>query len=282
MAMAGAITRRFSLTNAGIENLIIGTIALAGSDNSELTVPHDNCSGRVLSPSITCTIDVSFVPESLGAKGASLEISYNDGEIKTASIAVSGIATSDTTPPETTGPTSTITTTTTTTTNAINTTTTTIPVNEGVSIPVRAGWNLLSSTIDFQVATVFGDSNTFISVWKWADDGTAGKTWAVYLASEDGGTAYAQSKGFIPLAAISSGEGFWANSKAEAVLAIHGTPIHGPLTLVTGWNLLGLKSDLASSVANFTAGQEGIVSIWKWESDTWSVYLPNEEPPGSK
>jgi YD repeat-containing protein len=91
-----------TIANEGTDNLIIGTTALAGSDNFEFAVVDDNCSERILSPSITCTMDISFTPTSHGAKGASLIVHYNDGEIKAASIVMTGIATQDNTPPDTT------------------------------------------------------------------------------------------------------------------------------------------------------------------------------------
>ena len=52
-----------------------------------------------------------------------------------------------------------------------------------------------------------------ISLWKWAGD-----TWAVYLPGEDdGGVAYADSKGFDLLSTVNPGEGFWVNC-TEAVV----------------------------------------------------------------
>jgi len=85
-------TANLVISNQGIENLIIGTISLEGLDKTEFGIKEDSCSGYVISPSVSCTINIAFTPNSPGAKGASLGIRYNDGEIKDASVAVSGIA----------------------------------------------------------------------------------------------------------------------------------------------------------------------------------------------
>ncbi len=86
-------TADLTISNKGMENLIIGAISLAGSDSPEFAVLQESCSGLVLSPSVNCTIQISFVPKSPGAKGTNLAILYNDGEIKNTAVAVSGVAT---------------------------------------------------------------------------------------------------------------------------------------------------------------------------------------------
>lgn len=170
-------------------------------------------------------------------------------------------------------------TTTTTTEAATTTTTTSIPGGTSVTVtlPVSAGWSLLSSTIGFEVATKLGDSGQVVSVWKWADDGQGGaKTWAVYLPG-GGGVAYASSKGFLPLSAIKAGEGFWVNGTVAALpVEVTGVPATGDLNLTSGWNLVGLKG--TSSIA--PSALQAVTSVWKWAADgkggkTWAVYLPN-------
>ncbi len=139
-----------------------------------------------------------------------------------------------------------------------------------------AGWSLLSSLIPFQVGAHLADQQKFTSAWKWE-----GGTWAVYLAGEGQPGAYAASKGFANFTAINPGEGFWVNSKSDQQVTITGTPALGELTFAPGWNLLGLKSTGASTVAELITGQSGIVSIWKWENGTWAVSLPSEGNPGA-
>lgn len=167
--------------------------------------------------------------------------------------------------------------TTTSTSTTSTTTTTTLPPNPGittVTLPVTAGWTLLSSAIGFQPATAFGNSGIYTSVWKWVDNGQGVKTWALYLPTGDGGAAYAQSKGFMPLTSLASGDGFWVNSKSAQQVQITGTPVYGQLTMSTGWNLLGVKG---AQPINVTA-LGSVTSVWKWSSanKNWEVNIPYE------
>lgn len=168
---------------------------------------------------------------------------------------------------------------TTTTTSTSTTTTTTLPATT-LTLPVSAGWSLLSSTIGFQATTVFADEQKFLSVWKWTDNNQGTKTWAVYLPGEEG-TAYAASKGFLPLSAIDSGDGFWVNSITDQQVQVNGQPLHGPLTLTTGWNLVGIKATIPLAVTELGA----VTSAWKWaavnNAKTWAVSLPAEEDGGA-
>jgi hypothetical protein len=128
---------------------------------------------------------------------------------------------------------------------------------------------------------IFADSTIFTSVWKWADGSTGAKTWAVYLPDGDGGVAYAASKGFMALTTISSGEGFWVNSKVDQSVQISGTPGYGPLTLSPGWNLVGVKGLQQAAVSELGA----VTSVWKWTTvgtaKTWAVNLPGEKDAGA-
>lgn len=146
----------------------------------------------------------------------------------------------------------------------------------GLTLNVIKGWNLLGARMPIPVASAFADSAKFTSIWKWAGGG-----WAVRLPKDgDGGDSYAQGKGFTLLADINPGEGFWVNSEAGAALTPSGQPVDGPLTMVSGWNLMGLRSDQASSAADFSAGQ-GYTSLWKWEGGGWAVYLPGDPDHGA-
>ncbi len=76
---------------------------------------------------------------------------------------------------------------------------------------IGANWNLLSLPVvptDSSVNAVLTDvKDNISSAWKWENS-----SWAVYLPGEDdGGAAYAQSKGFALLTDIEPGEGFWVN-----------------------------------------------------------------------
>ena len=77
----------FTVTNTGGENLVIGTISLTGTNASEYGKLNDNCSGKTLASSATCTIQAVFSPASTGAKSANLSIPSN---APTVNVALSG------------------------------------------------------------------------------------------------------------------------------------------------------------------------------------------------
>jgi hypothetical protein len=148
---------------------------------------------------------------------------------------------------------------------------------------ISTAWNLISLPVipdDPSVAAIFADMKENVtSAWKWHN----GK-WAVYLpGDEDGGAAYASSKGFGQLTEIGCGEGFWVNSSINQNLSVSGSqPADTSCSLTEGWNLIGLKSDEAKSIADFVSGNEPkIASVWKWESGSWAVYLPGEDDGGA-
>ncbi len=156
-------------------------------------------------------------------------------------------------------------------------------------IKQELGWNLLAAQTVVSVDQYFNDPLLFASVWKWVDADTGGKTWAVYLAggkdgsgTPDNGASYALSKGFLPLDSIAPREGFWVNSlQAAPPLALPGALVPGGLSVVNGWNLVGLKGGQEVPVASLVAGkQASIVSLWKWTdsgtgSKVWAVNLPS-------
>ncbi len=148
------------------------------------------------------------------------------------------------------------------------------------STEVAPSWNLLSlplTPVDPAVGKVLAQiQNALTSVWKWENG-----TWSVYLPGiADGGASYASGKGFGLLATLHSGEGFWVNSSVAVQLAVPGTLANGAVTLSSGWNLVGSKSSQAVTVEDVMAVNPQIVSIWKWENESWSVYLPGEEDKG--
>jgi len=80
-------THTFTISNAGTGNLIVGTIAVSGSDFS---LGADNCSGKTVTPSSSCTVQVAFAPATVGSKAATLSIPSNDRDESTATVALAG------------------------------------------------------------------------------------------------------------------------------------------------------------------------------------------------
>jgi len=85
------------------------------------------------------------------------------------------------------------------------------------TLSLSSGWNLMglkSSQAKSITDLISGNANKIESVWKWQDN-----KWAVYLpGNDDGGAAYAQSKGFSVLEQINPGEGFWVNANTAVTL----------------------------------------------------------------
>lgn len=178
--------------------------------------------------------------------------------------------------------TSTTTTTTGTTTSNATTTTTTMAGGSDLTLTIDAQWNLISSAIGFQVATVFGESATFASIWTWVNNGAGGGTWAVYLPGEEIPGAYAAAKGFQEVVTVGAGEGFWLNSLISGQqVTISGTPVTGPVTVKPGWNLLGVKGTEPLAVSALGS----VVSVWTWREvggvKTWAVALPAQADQGN-
>lgn len=146
------------------------------------------------------------------------------------------------------------------------------------------GWNLCSLTVQPEnnvVDTLLaGMAQPATSVWKWQAN-----NWVVYMPSQgDKGAAYAQSKGFTLMSTLDTGEGFWVNNTVASQLSVSGIPASGPLALVKGWNLIGLKNSQAVEVAGLMAGKEAqFASLFAWDNQqaTWNVYLPGEVDHGA-
>lgn len=77
----------FSIQNTGSTSMVIGTIALTGTNPSEFVIQNDTASSTSIGPSGIRTFDVAFSPASAGAKGATVLIPTSVGS---GSIAVEG------------------------------------------------------------------------------------------------------------------------------------------------------------------------------------------------
>jgi hypothetical protein len=83
-----------TVSNLGTLDLVIGTLALAGTDASEFSIQNDNCSGHALAPSYGCSVEIIFSPMSMGSKSATLGIPSNDPDTPTVDVSLSGIGVS--------------------------------------------------------------------------------------------------------------------------------------------------------------------------------------------
>jgi len=141
---------------------------------------------------------------------------------------------------------------------------------------VSPGWNLLNSPLqpadNSLQAIIANHKDKIISIWKWQNG-----NWAVALPgyTDEEFNNYVQQKGFAILNVINAGEGFWVNSKDKFSLVISGQyPEDSCLSLMTGWNLTGLKANQETDIQElFSNVKEKIISVWSWQENTWAVYL---------
>lgn len=144
---------------------------------------------------------------------------------------------------------------------------------------IQKGWNLVSCPVGVDLTSYFTDT-TFVSIWKWDANND---TWAVRLPSDtkDKGASYAQAKGFAFLSSVNPGEGFWVNSNSSLNLTVQGSPGTDGLVVKKEWNLLGPKKNETLNIATLLGSNATkVISIWKWQSGIWAVYLPEQTDKG--
>ena len=222
-------------------------------------------------------------------------------EGKTASRAISILATTTTTAPTTTTSTSTSAPTTTTSsssttapTTTTTSTTTSTTLAPGAAIAFVAGWNLAGNGVEASIAVpaAFGDPAQVATVWKWLADKGA---WAFYTpALPDGGAAYALTKGYEHLAAIAAGEGFWVNAKAAFALALPaGAAVPsasfaaaGTHALQKGWSLIAtgdlptppaFNCALSAAACAAAPWPTNLTTLWAWDAGqaSWYFWAPS-------
>ena len=171
--------------------------------------------------------------------------------------------------------------------NATNTTTASCivtgpPVSFSMSVP--PGWSLLGNSLNqtLPVASLYGDANTVVTVWKW-DTATLG--WQFYTPTLDATAlqAYAASKGFAVLSEIKPGEGYWVNAKAQPAFGTQSGAsfITTSTNLAKGWNLVATGNDIAPSVfeSNLKSSLPGtgVTSLWAWDNPAakWYFFAPS-------
>jgi len=82
-----------TIRNDGSANLSLGSIAITGTNASEFSKTADACSGQVLTPGASCSLQVSFSPTFAGSKAATLSIPSNDPDENPVGVSLSGIGT---------------------------------------------------------------------------------------------------------------------------------------------------------------------------------------------
>ena len=172
--------------------------------------------------------------------------------------------------------------------------------NAQIFYNLTPGWNLLANagSTSIDVATTFGDSKKYVSVWKW---NKVASKWAFYtpFVSSSLLTTYAQAKGLDVLVSIDSKEGFWINASVSSSVAgpLQFPPAAGvlpvPITLqesdlASGWNLVGSDDNLTPTLLNagisasLTTAGKAISTIWAWDvtANNWKFYAPSLDAQG--
>jgi len=281
---------------------VTGAVALMLQVNPQLTpelakqylfgkVQSNTFTQQAMLPRFSANVDMPPSPNFSWGYGAvdvaasTLAVSTSPSTVTTTTL----IATSSTT---TTTTTTTTTRAGTTTTQVGSTTTTTLAA---LSLQLVKGWNLIGNGLDqsLDVPSAFGDSNLFITVWKWV---TSKSAWAFYAPSMDKATlaTYAQNKNFDVLSTINPGDGFWVNAKQPVKLSLSSaTPLSsarwgtsGSAALPKGWSLIAvgdspLPNDFNQALGGTPPSTGGVpinlTTLWAWDSaaSNWMFYAPS-------
>ncbi len=86
---------RFSISNLGNRDLVIGEISLSGPDASDFLIKNDTCSNQVLPGYGKCSVKADFSPGSAGKKTAYLVIPSNDPDAPVVKVTLTGEGTTD-------------------------------------------------------------------------------------------------------------------------------------------------------------------------------------------
>ena len=82
-----------TVSNAGNDNLVIGTIAQANPLAAPFSILNDTCSGQTVAPSNNCTFTVRFSPNSTAAVNDNFDIPSDDPDENPVTVSVSGTGT---------------------------------------------------------------------------------------------------------------------------------------------------------------------------------------------
>ncbi|MDX1815725.1 MAG: choice-of-anchor D domain-containing protein, partial [Thermodesulfobacteriota bacterium] len=80
-------------SNAGNDNLVLGTVAQANPLAAPFSVIEDNCSLQTLVPASSCTLTVQFAPNATSPFSDSFDIPSNDPDTPSVTVAVDGTGT---------------------------------------------------------------------------------------------------------------------------------------------------------------------------------------------
>jgi len=94
VAEGGSAEQTVTVKNDGNANLVIGSVGAANPLAAPFSIASENCAGKTLIPTATCTITVGFAPTAGGAMNDSFDISSSDPDENPVTVSVSGTGSS--------------------------------------------------------------------------------------------------------------------------------------------------------------------------------------------
>lgn len=240
----------FTVNNAGIVNLVLGTITFTGANPVDFIKSADTCSGMAIAPSASCTFKVAFAPQTGGAKTATVSIPSNDPTNSLLGVPLNGIGAVDTTPPITTA-------------SPVGSTysaaqTVTLSANETATIYYTTNGTTPTTSSSVYSAPLIVSSTTTLNYF--AKD-LAGNSEAVksqtYTIQTGSGTNYSQN--FDAISTIPAG---WSGQ--------------GPMSISTMYHSAAksflLGDGFNDGSVSFVAPTTGNFSFWYYKVGTWGYY----------
>ena len=210
-----------TISNGGTGNLSIGSITLTGANPNNFKIQNDNCSGKTIMPSSSCTVQTAFTPLSKGPKSANMSIPSNDTLKTPLTVGLTGTGI-DTLPP-----------------------TGTVTINGGATVTKSATVTLTLSASDYSGGKIQMCISNTTSCTSWTAF-AAKKTWA--LSTRDG--AKTVNVWF---------KDGWGNANptpySASIILDTTAPVNGTLTGTPGNGQVTLKwsgfSDATSGIAGY-------------------------------
>ncbi len=82
--------QNIAISNSGSGDLVLGTLSITGEGAWVFSMQNDNCSGKTLTQTESCTVDIVFSPVAAGSFDANLSIPSNDVDEPLATVDLKG------------------------------------------------------------------------------------------------------------------------------------------------------------------------------------------------
>lgn len=141
-------------------------------------------------------------------------------------------------------------------------------------------------------------------VWRWSAGfyTLSGSKATLTMVGEDSGIIDVQLSGdtLVTSGSDFDDDGYWyefvytwkknksyyTQEQLDQAVAAASNTVGSPnqtLSLIAGWNLVGLTGENGKQLMDIISGQEGsIASVWKWDNGKWAVCLPGQDDGGTE